>query len=50
MEWLVEHFLFNKWHQQLWSKVNGAEVLEIGVGKRAGSRAEVKKHRSPDCS
>lgn len=32
MEWPVEHFLFRKWRRQLWSKVSGTEVLEIGVG------------------
>ncbi len=32
MEWPVEHFLFKKWREQLWSEIHGTEMLEIGVG------------------
>lgn len=32
MEWPVEYLFFKKWRKQLWAKVSGPEVLEIGVG------------------
>ena len=32
MEWPVEQLWYKTWRKQLWSKVKGPEVLEIGVG------------------
>lgn len=32
MEWPVEHSLYRSWRQELWAKIEGPEVLEIGVG------------------
>ena len=32
MEWPMEQMLFRKWRNNLWSKVKGPEVLEIGIG------------------
>ena len=32
MEVLVDRFLYSKWRELLWSKVEGINVLEVGVG------------------
>lgn len=32
MEWPIENLLYKKWRKQLWKKVKGSKVLEIGVG------------------
>jgi ubiquinone/menaquinone biosynthesis C-methylase UbiE len=32
MEWPVEQWLYKKWRRQLWGKINGPDILEIGVG------------------
>lgn len=32
LEWPVERWLYRSWREQLWAKVEGPEVLEIGVG------------------
>lgn len=32
MEWPVERWLFRSWRRELWSEIEGPEVLEIGVG------------------
>lgn len=32
MEGLVERFSYGQWRELLWSKVEGAQVLEVGVG------------------
>jgi phosphatidylethanolamine/phosphatidyl-N-methylethanolamine N-methyltransferase len=32
MEWPVERWLYRSWRRELWSEIEGPEVLEIGVG------------------
>ena len=32
MEGLMEHTMFKKWRKLQWSKLEGTNVLEIGVG------------------
>ncbi len=32
MEWPIEHLWYKIWRKQLWEKVHGPDVLEIGVG------------------
>jgi ubiquinone/menaquinone biosynthesis C-methylase UbiE len=32
MEWPVERWLYKEWRNQLWNKVKGPKILEIGVG------------------
>ena len=32
MEVIVEQLAFSQWRESLWSRVNGGEVLEVGVG------------------
>ncbi|HBX65121.1 MAG TPA: SAM-dependent methyltransferase, partial [Balneolaceae bacterium] len=32
MEWPVEWIWYNKWRKLLWKKVEGPNVLEIGIG------------------
>ena len=32
MEWPVEWLLYGDWREELWAKVEGPDVLEIGVG------------------
>lgn len=32
MEWFAERWRFGKWRQMLWSKVEGRNILEVGVG------------------
>lgn len=32
MEWPIEQWWYKQWREQLWERVDGPEVLEIGVG------------------
>lgn len=32
MEWPVEQLWYRKWRRRLWSRIDGPQVLEIGVG------------------
>jgi len=32
MEWPIEHLWYKKWRKELWEKISGPNVLEIGVG------------------
>ncbi|GAA5520266.1 class I SAM-dependent methyltransferase [Aliifodinibius salicampi] len=32
MEWPIEQLLFKSWRKELWEKITGPQVLEIGVG------------------
>ncbi|MFQ5596266.1 MAG: SAM-dependent methyltransferase, partial [Anaerolineae bacterium] len=32
MEWFTERSAFQRWRQELWSRVQAGRVLEVGVG------------------
>jgi ubiquinone/menaquinone biosynthesis C-methylase UbiE len=32
LEWPVEQWLYRGWREELWAKIEGPEILEIGVG------------------